>query len=310
MKRAIKYISMLSVALVASSCYDDLVQDYTQNGAYFSYQNPLRTVIAERDGMDDGNAITVGCAIGGKTTVDVNDWVSFEVDESLITSDSGLVMMPEEYYTLSDYNTMTIAKVNNFIAQIDVYFTEAFFNDEKATEQYYALPFRATGTNLDVILEDQDYTVVAVKFISNYHGTYYIQGVATLLDGNGDKTETKTTYWNDDLSQNQYVDFSSISKRMIQRPAETLLVGDTNTIERAAFTLAIADDGTVSIDGDDIVSDSATATITYNGTTEACSFEIEYNMTYDGNTYNIYEIYTRRQDPLYDLTLDFWGVDE
>ncbi len=301
---------MLSLAVVATSCYDDLVQDYTRNGAYFSYQNPLRTVIAERDGMAEGNAITVGCAIGGKTVVDQNDWVSFEIDESLITPDMGLVVMPEEYYTLSNSEMMTISKSNNFIADTEVHFTEAFFNDEKAAKQYYAIPFRATGTNLDLILEDKNYSVVAVKFISRFHGSYYVQGEVTLLNADGSKSDVKTTYNNADLSQNQSVDFTTISKRKVERPAETLLVGDKYSIERNAFTLSVTTGGDVVFASSNIVAGSATASVEYNGTSHKCSFAVSYKIKRDGKTYLFEESYTRRQDPLKDLTLEYWVLPE
>ena len=62
-----------------TSCYEDYTHDYETTNVGFALQNPLRTVISDRD-----MPIYVGVSLGGKREVDMNDWAKFTLDASLL----------------------------------------------------------------------------------------------------------------------------------------------------------------------------------------------------------------------------------
>ena len=58
-----------------------------------------------------------------------------------------------------------------------------------------------TSSSFDKVLEGQEYSFVAVKYISTYHGTYYIKGKVSELDASGGILNTES-YGKADLSKN------------------------------------------------------------------------------------------------------------
>ncbi|MFR9643836.1 MAG: hypothetical protein SNH57_01000 [Rikenellaceae bacterium] len=272
---------------------------------YFAYQNPLRTKIADRD--DTANIMDIGVAISGKTEVDVNDWAKFDFDESLL-DDTGLTLLPPEYYVLADDDTFRVTKINNFIADVQIDFTEAFYNDETAATQKYALPFILIDTTCDSVLQTKYYSIVAIKYQSKYHGTYYNQGYTSNIGTDA----TYTVQYNDsDLSQNLTVAFSTLSRYAVSRTGQTLTINDVS-VYTGDITLTV-DPETLSVDisagsgNTTYVADSGTATMTYDEETEDCIFTISYQFTSGGLTYYVSEKLTRRQDPLYDLRVEYWN---
>ncbi|MFR9577599.1 MAG: DUF1735 domain-containing protein [Rikenellaceae bacterium] len=297
----------------ATSCYDDVVQDYTFSSAYFAQQQPYRTVIADRDGIAEANGITVGAAIGGKLDVDLNEWAKFVIDESIITDDMEVEVMPESYYTLSDPEKMVITKVNNFIVEVDVEFTDEFYNDTEAVGLKYAIPFVLVDTSCDSVLSTMYYSIVAVKYQSKYHGTYYVQGyTAEITTGNNDGTYeygTVVQYRNADLSQNITAETTTIARNSVSRTGQTLTMNNLS-VENGAAMITVEDDGTVTVEaapGDTaFVEGSGSGTLTYDEDTHDCVFEIVYRAESGGTMYEVSETLTRRQDPLYDLRVQFW----
>ena len=196
--------------LLMSSCYEDYAKDYDYSTTYFASQRPLRTVIADRNMQ-----IRVGVAIGGKRDVDMNDWVEFEIDPALLAG-TGLEILPKEYYTLSDNNTFRVAKNTLAVADVAITFTNAFYEDAACAKTHYALPFKVTSSSLDKVLEGQEYSIVAVKYISTYHGTYYIKGKVSELDASGGILNTES-YGKADLSKNDTREVSTWAKDVLLR---------------------------------------------------------------------------------------------
>ncbi|MCF0176166.1 MAG: DUF1735 domain-containing protein, partial [Bacteroidales bacterium] len=159
MKRFIYLAAAVLCALSTSSCYEDYINDYKNSATYFASQKPLRTVIADRD-----MTIKIGAVIAGKREVDVNDFAHFTIDPDLVPD--GKLIMPSEYYTLSDNNTMKVGKSNIPLMEVTVSFTQAFYNDPDAVGAKYVIPLRITDSSLDSILTGKEATVVAVKYIS------------------------------------------------------------------------------------------------------------------------------------------------
>ncbi len=334
MKRVLCNLAVaLSLLFGATSCYDDVVQDYTFSSAYFAQQKPLRTVISGREGVAEANEICVGAAIGGKLELDLNEWARFAIDESTVTAEMGmsfaemgLEVMPEDYYELSDPSKMVVTKVNNFIMEVDVSFTDKFFDDPEAINSKYAIPFVLVDSSCDSLLATKYYSVVAVKYQSKYHGTYYVQGYTAERDGHS-YNENITIYNNADLSQNITSEASTIGRNSIARVGQTLSVG-SNTLENGNVEITVPteeeiaanvdgavvnEDGSINVTvspapGDlVVVANTGSGKMWYDESSHECIFEIVYMVSHSSGTYyEVKETLTRRQDPLLDLRVEFW----
>ena len=300
MKRLnILWIGLISALMTA--CYDDYEKDNDKSVVYFASQKPLRTVIADTD-----MSIKVGVAIGGKREVHTDDWATFEIDPSLL-NETGLTMMPENYYQLANPDKMTVSNSNLAIADVKVTFSDAFYNDNAALNKHYAIPFRLVDHNQDEISADvngnlKDYSIVVVKFISQYHGTYFVKGKVTNLS-----TQQVTEYSNKDLSQNMTRDFVSLGRNKVRRP------GFGQTLENnESVNLTVNSDGSVSVEAGGSVAitdasatlDPASESLEFVG--KQPKFTLSYKYTKGGITYQVDEELIRRQNPEADLRFQEW----
>lgn len=221
LKKYIFGVALGAFSLTLASCYnkDKEFPDY-ENGttAYFAYQNPVRTLVLGNDIYDNSldNAhkcriwATMGGAYGGRDAI-----VNFIVDESLCNNlyfldDGGypadpVTPMKKEYYTLlSD----VIPYNGDLRGYVEVQFTDEFFKDPKAIENYYVIPLRMTGvTGIDRILSgtqsvpdparpnDQDwkvrprdYVLYCVKYMNPWQGKYIRRSYAKVTE-NGKTTD-------------------------------------------------------------------------------------------------------------------------
>ncbi|MBR4388981.1 MAG: DUF1735 domain-containing protein [Prevotella sp.] len=205
-----------AVSLAFTSCYnaDTDFPDYEGGTtAYFAYQYPVRTLVLGNDIYDNtlDNAhkcqiwATMGGAYGGR-----NATVHFVVDESLCDNlyfvDEGgnastpVMPMPTAYYTLSGN---TISYNGEPRGYVEVQFTDAFFNDEKAIENTYVIPLRMTDVKgIDQILVGtprqgfspvrqnaeewatlpKDYVLYCVKYMNPWQGKYIRRGVDNVTE--------------------------------------------------------------------------------------------------------------------------------
>ncbi|WP_291591575.1 DUF1735 domain-containing protein [Bacteroides sp.] len=298
-KLTIVWVALISVLMTA--CYDDYEKDYEKSVVYFASQKPLRTLVADTD-----MSIKVGVAIGGKREVNTGDWATFEIDASLLNG-TGLTLMPESYYQLANPNKMTISNSNLAIADVKVTFSDAFYNDDAALNTHYAIPFRLTDHNQDEVSTDvngelKDYSIVVVKFVSQYHGTYFVKGKVTNLS-----TQQVTEYNNKDLSQNLTRDFVSLGRNKVRRP------GFGQTLENnESVNLTVNSDGSVGIEagGSAAITD---ATATLDPAAESLEFvgkqpkfTLSYKYTKNSVTYQVEEELIRRQNPEADLRFQEW----
>ena len=107
-------------------------------------------------------------------------------------------LLPEDYYSLSDNHTIIIPK-GKFLGTIKLTLNkEKFLTDPLAVENTYALPIRITESSTDQILkgdveagiEAKDYTIIVIKYISEFHGVYYHRGQRSAYDNSGNLIET------------------------------------------------------------------------------------------------------------------------
>ncbi|TWV12722.1 DUF1735 domain-containing protein [Bacteroidaceae bacterium HV4-6-C5C] len=299
-----KKINLLWIGLICilvTACYDDYENDYDKSFVYFASQKPLRTLIA-----DEGMSIKVGVAIGGKREVHTDDWATFEIDPSLLEG-TGLTLMPSNYYQLVNPNKMTVSNPNLAIADVEVTFSNDFYNDNAALNKYYAIPFRLTGHNQDEVSTDvngnlKDYSIVVVKFVSQYHGTYFVKGKITNMS-----TQQITEYNNQNLSQNITRNFISLARNKVQRP------GFGQTLENnESINLTVNPDGSVTVEaGGSTPITNASGTLDPEAESlefvgKQPKFTLSYRYTKAGITYQVDEELIRRQSPEADLRFQEW----
>ena len=216
LKKYIYGVALGTLSLSLTSCYnaDKDFPDYEGGTtAYFAYQNPVRTLVLGNDIYDNSldNAhkcriwATMGGAYGGRNAV-----VDFVVDESLCDNlyflddggyPTGLVTpLKKEYYSLL---TNTISYNGDARGYVEVQFTDEFFKDPKAIENYYVIPLRMTSvTGIDHILSGtpnvsspvrpnaqdwtvlpMDYVLYCVKYMNPWQGKYIRRGVDNVTEG-------------------------------------------------------------------------------------------------------------------------------
>ena len=216
LKKYIYGVVLGAFALTCTSCYNSEHEFPDYEGgttAYFAYQFPVRTLVLGNDiydnSLDNEHKCqiwsTMGGAYGGRDA-----YVDIVVDETLCDNlyfvDEGgnaaapVQAMPSNYYTLA---SNVIPYNGDPRGYVEVQFTDAFFNDEKAVENTYVIPLlmtKATGidhiltgtphvgydpvrTNLDEwnILA-KDYVLYCVKYMNPWQGKYIRRGVDNVTE--------------------------------------------------------------------------------------------------------------------------------
>lgn len=302
--KKIKFLCALFSLFAFTSCYEDYVNDYEFSTVYFAHQKPLRTIIADRN-----MSMNVGIAIGGKREVDKKDWAEFKIDNSLLEG-TNLKPLPESYYTLSDESTFKVSKTSLQVADVTINFTEDFYNDENSVKQYYAIPFEVVSSSLDSILDSKKTSIVAVKYVSAYHGEFYVKGVISELDSDGSVIGDPVRYENADLSKNLLRSVSTISRNVVCR--EGVANFNTDKAEEKVQLTINSEDNTVEVGTapDGIAITDGSGTYEYSFDEEKMESKLEISITYkfskDGKNYKVDEILIRRQDPYRDLRFEEW----
>ena len=300
LQNRMKSLSRISAILLSSffivSCYEDFTEDYKYSATYFASQKPLRTVIADRN-----MSIKVGAAIGGKREVDMNDWVRFEIDPALLDG-TGLKPLPVNCYTLADQDIMKVSKKTVPVADVEISFTPDFYALPDAEKTTYAIPFRIVESSLDTILEDKSTSIVAIKYISSYHGTYYVSGELQTLDDDGNVIKTEE-YRQKDLSKNITRSVYTIDPQTVCKQGFANKATDN---ANEAVQIEIHQDASItvsSISGGVAVTDGSGSMDTSG---DRLIINLDYKFEKDGVKYRAIETLTRRQDPMADLRYEEW----
>lgn len=200
MKYTIKILAFICFVLTLQSCYEDYKSDYTHTTAYFARQKPLRTL------LDDGKdmSFTFGTCLAGVYKNEKVWNVYYEVQPDLLNDYPDKELLPEDYYTLSDNNHIVVPK-GKILGEIKVNINkEKFMNDPKGLNGTYVLPVKITSSDMDEILENKEYSLIALKYYNKYHGTYFFKGVDTKYDAAGNEID-KVEYNSDDLVKNNRI---------------------------------------------------------------------------------------------------------
>lgn len=299
--KIIKFIGAFFImATMLTSCYEEYVEDFDYTTVYFGTQKPLRTIVA-RDVME----FEVGVTLGGMRVDDGSYEVNFKVDTNLlnvIPEASGFKALPEAYYTLGNASSFNIIKDHMRVVNVALN-KAAFTSDPLALNETYALPLQITSANVDSIrgseldtptIASKNITILVLKYISPYHGTYYSKGVQYTLDASGATIET-VAYSKEDLSQNMTKEFTTLGLNTIS----------TNKIAAnisGRIDLTVGDDNKVDIVSTDI-------TVTENSSlynSEQKTLYMNYKFEASGIMYHAIDTMILRQDPELDLRFEEW----
>lgn len=178
MKKSVISLTIISIIILSFySCtpYEDYYGDFEYTTAYFANSEMNRSVI-----IDEYDYIQVGAVLGGKLENDSEEWVMYELVDTLVTN-AGYEVLPEALYETSNdelnnmTNVITISE-GSFLGMMKITLQPAFFSDPKALTPTYALAFRITDASTDSI--GNDVTLVTFKYVSNAVGFYEHRGRA------------------------------------------------------------------------------------------------------------------------------------
>lgn len=233
MKKLIFLLTVI-IGFVACENFDIKHPDFEYTSGYFPYQFPVRTLVLGDyiydNTNDNAHRFIISVTMGGVYENTFDREFSFVVDESLcnnvLFSETGdtIKALPSAYYTLSSPDKITIPK-GKFNGGVTVQLKDAFFADTLAFKKSYVVPLRLTGSDdVDSILvgrssisspdprvaSDWDvvpknFTMFAIKYINEYHGTYFHYGSSTVKDGTN-------TVLDDSTYSAQYVEKNPLVK--------------------------------------------------------------------------------------------------
>ena len=177
MKKSVISFIIITILLSFYSCtpYEDYYDDFEYTTAYFANSEMNRSVI-----IDEYDYIQVGAVLGGKLVNGSEEWVKYELVDTLVTN-AGYEVLPEDLYETSNdeldgmTNVITIPE-GKMLGMMKITLSPAFFADTNALSPTYALAFRIVDASTDSI--GNDVTIVTFKYVSNAVGFYEHRGRA------------------------------------------------------------------------------------------------------------------------------------
>lgn len=282
MKRIILTLAVLAFALYSCRNFDIAHPDFKYTSGYFPYQFPVRTIILGDyiydNSSDNNHQFVISIHLGGLRENNNNRSFQVEIDNSLCDSvlfsaDGDTIRaMPAKYYTLETQN-IVIPK-GKMYAGVTVQLTDEFFNDPEAIRLSYVVPLRITGSNdVDTILmgktersnadpriasdwdvPPKDFTMFAVKYINEYHGTYFYYGESEVKDATGNMIED-STYEKEYMVNNSTVKLVTTGRHQVLLNTTLRDTTMTGTVEMILSfdgnncTISAADDSLYTISG-------------------------------------------------------------
>lgn len=171
-KNILIIISLALLSACAEYRYDDFITDFDYTAVYFPHQELTRTFV-----YGEFDNIKVAVQMGGRRENRQNEWVDYIIDPT-IEVDSGLTLLPDQFYTLSDAGRFHLPP-GELGGELVLNVTEDFFKRSDTTQFY--IPFRLTATSVDTILEHKTTMILTLRAEAAKFGHYYHNGV-TLVD--------------------------------------------------------------------------------------------------------------------------------
>ncbi len=278
---------MLTFAALAScENFETDHEDYKYTSGFFPYQYPVRTLVLGDyiydNTNDNAHKFVISVAMGGVYENDKDRNFSIRLDESLcdnlsFTAGGDVVKpLPASYYSLSSVEKITIpaGKMNG---GIDVQLNDAFFNDPLAIKLGYVVPIRLiSSADVDTILSGspartnpnlvkasdwsvlpKNYTLFAVKYVNEYHGTYFHYGSSSVKNTAGTTVEN-TAYSEQYVENNPTVKLVTTGRYQVSLSMNlnsTLMAGTVNMLlnfsgNNCTITAAAGSDYTISGTGE------------------------------------------------------------
>ncbi len=302
MKSIHKLLLFLFVAGMLFSCekYEDYVTDFPYSSVYFASQKPVRTIVAY-----DQMTFKMGVALSGKRENTVDETAEFQIfpkllDSTDIVGPNKFTLLPADYYTLSNTNTITIPS-GRFIGDITVTLNkDKFTSDPLSTANTYAIPLKLIKTSADSILASKSHTILIVKYISPLHGFYYRKG-AEKFKKNGNGADTTTVYNNPDLSRNVVWGLTTLDLNSVITSGVGTLTSTNGTLKltkNADNTVVISKNGTLG------TVTAVSGAGTYNPTKR--EFYLQYNYTNAAIQYAVTDTLILRRLPELELKYEEW----
>jgi hypothetical protein len=182
-----KIFAILIMAVILTGCYEEFRIDYpyttvafsTATGGLSTAGELGRTVV-----KDEGLKLDIGVYLAGVLENKEERWVRFTIDPTLLAG-TEYELMPADYYSLSNANTMTIPS-GDYIGRLTVTLDSVkFLNDPEAVNYHYAIPFRLTETSADSINANQGTRILVIKYINRVEGFYNSSGSFTTYEEEG-----------------------------------------------------------------------------------------------------------------------------
>ncbi|RZK76424.1 MAG: DUF1735 domain-containing protein [Pedobacter sp.] len=247
--KKLNYILLLLTVLFTSCKNDEWAfPEYDYQSVYFGTQYPVRTITLGEDvfdtTLDNEGKFQIMATIGGVYENKQDVTLDVQVDNSLtqnllfVAGGTSVVNMPSNYYQLAA-NKIVIPK-GKLTGGVQVQLTEAFFADPLAVSRNYVIPLKATSvTNADSILTNKAFTLYAVKYVNEWHGSYLRRGKDIIEGKNGNTALNKTV-----VRRNEYIERDEVkslttkSRRIVELPLTFQNSGGTNV----NFTLSLTFD--------------------------------------------------------------------
>jgi len=299
------YMAIAALFSILVSCYGSYTKDYDYTAVYFGTQKPLRTLVARND--SDYLEFKIGVALGGLRESTKDYSAQFTVDPTLLNtvdSASQFTLLPENLYIIDNPDNTFIIPKGKMLGDCPVKINKTGFTDLPGSlNKTYALPLRLVSTSADSILSGMDYTIIVIKYISEYSGSYFCRGWEA--QWNGSDTTATTSYFYNDLSACKVRQLSTLSLTQFEMIGMGSLDNPGKPQMSAADHLQIGlVDGVVTlstISGKNPVTDRGSS---YNASTK--TFTLNYIYTKGSINYLVNEELVLRQDVEADLRFETW----
>ena len=205
------------MALQACRNEDTDFDDYDYSTVYFSYQNPIRTIVLGNDEnvdvtIDNEHKCQIYAVLGGSRNgkdVKIDIAVDTTLCNNLYFSDGTKVKpMPSTYYSLASNQIVMKSDIKGCV---DVQLTDAFFADKNTLKNTYVIPvvmkdvigadsiLRGTALfsnpvrtrSTDWGTAPKDYVLYLVKYICPWSGKYLRRGVDVTTTGTTSVTSVR-----------------------------------------------------------------------------------------------------------------------
>jgi hypothetical protein len=314
-KILIAFVFVLGVGL--QGCYEEFAKDFDYSAVYFGAQRPLRTLVIRAD--QDELTFKIGVALAGKRNPKGYK-VQYRYAPELLNEIPGaekFTLLPENLYTIDNKGDFTfIIPAGKIIGDCPIRIKkQEFVNLPGSFENTYALPFKLVDTDADMILDDKNWTIIVIKWISEYSGFYYCKGWQQEWDPVA-KVVIPTSTLN---QQYTHIDWEKNKLRLINTISTTRFelqgmgaAGNTNGTAPAVDQMIIElEDGNVKL-----VRKSATTNAiedlgsSYDPENKAFTLNYRYTKVHAAptgtRTYQVYEVLKLRQDIEKELRFEAW----